>query len=226
MKITRRQSLSQVAAILLVAAPLAFAHPVPNVPNLEPPSEKSRDPFLIPEGSSNLALSKEVTSNNLKPTRGALKQITDGCKEADDDSTVELRHGKQWVQVDLGQTANIYAVIVWLGDGPGFARAYHDVVVQVSDDKDFLHGVATIFNNDHDNSSGFGVGKDYAYLEDNTGRLIDAKGIAARYVRINSNGNTSNDKNHYREVEVWGLRGKPSGKMVPLRTELPKPLFR
>ena len=37
------------------------------------------------------------------------------------------------------------------------------------------------------------------------GRLFDLKGVKARYVRLYSNGNTTNDLNHYVEVEVYGL---------------------
>jgi len=81
---------------------------------------------------------------------------------------------------------------------------YFDVVVQVSDDPDFLTNVQTIFNNDNQNALGLGVGKDMNYLESNEGKLIDAKGVKGRYVRLYSKGNTSNDQNHYIEVEVYG----------------------
>jgi len=50
------------------------------------------------------------------------------------------------------------------------------------------------------------TGKARHYTETNEGKLIDvlARGIKARYVRLYSNGNTSNDLNHYIEVEVYG----------------------
>jgi hypothetical protein len=48
------------------------------------------------------------------------------------------------------------------------------------------------------------MGKDSAYLERNLGRLIDAKRTTGRYVRLYSNGNTSDGLNHYVEVEVFG----------------------
>ena len=85
---------------------------------------------------------------------------------------------------------------------------YRDVIVQVSDNKDFLKGVQTIFNNDHDNSSGLGVGKDKEYIEVAEGRLFDPKGVKGRYVRLYSNGNTTNDLNHYVEIEVFGTPAK------------------
>ena len=42
------------------------------------------------------------------------------------------------------------------------------------------------------------------YIETYQGKLIDAKGVKGRYVRLYSNGNTTNKMNHYIEVEVWG----------------------
>ncbi len=184
---------------------------------------------MVPEGTTNIALHKEVT-NSTPPIKGSLKMVTDGKKEPDEvdgEYIVDLKEGKQWVQIDLTEMAAIYAVILWLGDGPGMPRSCNDVVVQVSDDKDFKKGVKIIFNNDHDNSSSFGVGKNYNYWETNEGKLVDAKGMSARYVRVNTNGNTLDPQNHFTEIEVWGLtRKKPSGKMVPLESRFPKPWFR
>jgi len=81
---------------------------------------------------------------------------------------------------------------------------YTDVVVQVADDPDFVINVRTLFNNDHDNSSGLGIGSDMHYVETFEGKLIDAKGVRARYVRLYSRGNSSNEYNHYIEVEIFG----------------------
>ena len=91
----------------------------------------------------------------------------------------------------------------------GEARVYHDVVVQVADDPDFIENVKTVFNNDFDNSSGLGVGQQLEYIDDHRGKLIDTRNkkgepVAARYVRLYSRGNTSTDLNHYVEVEVYG----------------------
>jgi len=77
--------------------------------------------------------------------------------------------------------------------------------VQVSKDPDFLSGVWTVFNNDHDNSAGLGIGEHMNYAESWEGKLIDAKGVSGRYVRLYSNGNTANEINTYIEVEVFGL---------------------
>jgi hypothetical protein len=38
--------------------------------------------------------------------------------------------------------------------------------------------------------------------------LIEGKGATGRYVRLYSNGNTSDELNHYIEVEVFGQPAK------------------
>jgi len=113
-----------------------------------------------------------------------------------------LPKGTQWVQIDLEQEHEIYAVLVWHYHAA--ERVYFDVIVQTAMDKDFTEGVKTLYNNDYDNSSGLGTGEDMEYVENYEGRLIDAGGVHARYVRLYSNGNTSDERNHYVEVEVYG----------------------
>jgi hypothetical protein len=170
--------------------------------NLEAVTGKSRPPFLVPAGTKLLSLKKPVKSSDMQPVIGELDMVTDGEKEGGDGYFVELGPGKQWVQIDLGASYALHAILVWHYHSQ--ARVYHDVVVQVSGDKDFLKGVQTIFNNDHDNTSGLGIGKDKEYIEVAEGRLIDPKGLKGRYVRFYSNGNTTNDLNHYVEIEVYG----------------------
>ena len=41
-------------------------------------------------------------------------------------------------------------------------------------------------------------------IETYDGRPIAVKGVKGRYVRLYSNGNTSDELNHYTEVEVYG----------------------
>ncbi|MCU0251748.1 MAG: discoidin domain-containing protein [Vicinamibacterales bacterium] len=174
--------------------------------NLEAVTGKSRGPFMVPAGTKLLSLKRVVKSSDAQPVIGELDMVTDGEKEGGDGYFVELGPGKQWVQVDLGASYALQAILAWHYHSQ--ARVYRDVVVQVSDDKDFLKGVQTIFNNDHDNSSGLGVGKDKEYIEVAEGRLFDPKGIKGRYVRMYSGGNTTNDLNHYVEIEVYGTPAK------------------
>jgi hypothetical protein len=104
--------------------------------------------------------------------------------------------------IDLGAKHTIYAVLFWhyLKE----ARAYADVVVDVADDPDFITNVRTLFNNDLENRSGFGVGKDKRYVETSEGKLVDGKGVEARHVRLSSNGSDKTQSNHYVEVEIFG----------------------
>lgn len=173
------------------------------VPNLEKPLGRPREPFLAPAGTINVALNKPVTSSDMQPVIGELAMITDGDKEAEDGSYVELGPFVQQVTIDLKARHTIYAVVLWHYHKQ--PSVYFDVVVQVSDDPAFKSGVQTIFNNDHDNTAKLGAGNDKNYIETAEGKLIDAKGIIGRYVRCYSNGNTGNDLNHYTEVEIYGL---------------------
>jgi hypothetical protein len=176
------------------------------VPNLEKPLGKSRPPFLAPVGTKNVALGKPVSSSDELPIIGEIDYITDGDKEAADGSYVELGPFLQHVTIDLEAMHEIYAIVMWHYHKQ--ALVYYDVVVQVADDPDFITNVRILFNNDTDNSAGLGVGNDMHYTETNEGKLINAKGVKARYVRLYSNGNTGNDMNHYIEVAVYG---KPTG---------------
>ncbi len=175
-------------------------------PNLETITGRPRGPFMVPVGTVLLSAGKPVTSSDKEPVIGEISYVTDGKKSGEDGYYVELGPMLQWVQVDLGKPCDLEAIIAWHYHSQ--ARVYRDVIVQVSDDKDFINGVTTIFNNDHDNTSGLGAGKDKEYIETYDGRLFDPKGVKARYVRLYSAGNTSNDMNHYVEVEVYGLPAK------------------
>jgi hypothetical protein len=184
--------------------------------------QKSRQAFLVPEGTTFISRGAKVTSSDMEPIIGELAYVTDGDKD-DRLDFVELGPGLQWVQLDLGKSHALYAILVWHSYYPGDIyygeysrerRMYEDVVVQISNDSAFKKDVTTVFNNDHDNSSGLGKGKDDTYIESCEGRWINPKGVKGRYVRLYSNGykcgNRSDDSmtrvdmNHYIEVEVYG----------------------
>jgi hypothetical protein len=167
-----------------------------DVPN-DPPT------LAVPEGTILLSGAKPVTSSDSHPLIGTLDLVTDGEKDAGEGYYVELDSGLQWVQIDLGQSAAIHAIWVWHYHSQ--RRAYNDVVIQISDDPEFKEGVTTVFNNDFDNSSGLGRGNDNPYIESRYGLLVDARGTRGRHVRLYSNGNTTDDANHYIEVEVFGI---------------------
>lgn len=173
-----------------------------NVPNLlqAPTAAPS---FLVPEGTELLSLNKPVTSSDDAPIIGELSLVTDGDKDAGEGYYVELLDGLQWVQIDLEQEADIHAIWVWHYHSQ--KRAYHDVIVQISNDPEFKEGITTVYNNDYDNSAKLGKGSDRPYVESRYGLIVDGKGTAGRYVRLYSNGNTSTEMNHYIEVEVHGI---------------------
>lgn len=179
--------------------------------------------LLVPLGTTNVALHKPVTAStgttNLyadlphiqqhpteisKTAPANLDWITSGDKSVRT-NTAFLRVGvhKQYIQIDLGAEVRIYAVAVWhcyyyLNE------VFNNVIVQICDQPDFQENVSTIFNNDVKNELGLGAGKDRLYCETRWGRLIDAKGIKGRYVRLYSNGSNLGKINYYLQVEVYG----------------------
>ena len=196
-------------------APIAIELPAPffagtpltySSEHIEEPVLTPRPPFLAPVGAAIISANKPVTSSTPNTVFGKLSMITDGEKGYQNDYLTELGNGPQWIQIDLGQLSEIYAVIVWhfhQGD-----RVYFDFAVRIADDAVFKTGVTTLYNNDYDNTSGIGIGHDKEYIEKAEGRLVPAyqngKATVGRYVRLYSNGNTTDQANHYVEVEVWG----------------------
>jgi hypothetical protein len=207
-------------------------------PNLEPGrGGKPRDPVMVPpDVTNNLALGCLVTASAEPLTRdpakhdvplGELPCVTDGLKDHDDDR-LSLPAGKQWEQLDLGKTQEVWAVHIWYWYE--YPCVYHDVVVQLSNDYGFTNNVITVFNNDHDNTSGLGRGKDKEYIVTNEGRGIPVNGVQARYLRVYSNESTESFNNRYTEIEVYGRSptNRPSAETtnrVPLKIMLPKPIF-
>jgi hypothetical protein len=169
---------------------------------VEKPTGKPRAAIQVPKGTSNLALKKKVTGSDDSPIIGEYSTVTDGDKEGTEASWVELASGLQWIQIDLEKSSDISAILIWHYHRD--PRLFRAVVVQVSDDKDFIKGVTTVFNNDQKNDSGLGVGKDLGYFESFEGKLIPTKDVKARYVRLYSKGNNVDDNNQYTEVEVYG----------------------
>jgi len=170
-------------------------------PRIKPVQTEAGPPFLAPVGTRNVALGKPVTSSDPEPVIGELEMITDGDKEAGDGSFVELGPLVQHVTIDLQAEYEIYGIRLWHFHSE--PRVYFDVIVQISGDPNFTAGVKTLFNNDMNNSAGFGTGTDRHYVDTHFGELFDAKGLRGRYVRLYSNGSTADDLNHYIEVEVY-----------------------
>ena len=174
--------------------------------DLSPPhlrKEKKRPPFMVVPGLENLALFKLVTVSD-EPVVGEPEQLTDGIKTSGKFDVVE---GPGWVQVDLGELAEIHAIVLWhFYKNPVI---FDDVIVRVSNDVNFSRDVITLFNNDHDNSAGMGKGKDTAYISRWWGEIVDARDAdltptTARYVRVNTGLSVSGMLPGYVEIAVYG----------------------
>ncbi|HYG35232.1 MAG TPA: discoidin domain-containing protein [Clostridia bacterium] len=168
--------------------------------------DKPRPPMMVPSGLKNLAPGSKVTASDKNATAEAIAKIIDGDKEASEQSIIYLRKGSQWVQMDFGSPQEIFAVVIWHAHNT--AKVYRDVIIQISDDQDFVQNVKTIFNNDQDNTSGLGVGTDREFFETHEGKLIDTKGVKARFIRFYSKGSTESALNEYTELEVYGRPAK------------------
>jgi len=174
--------------------------------DIEPMPTKPPPPLMIPADARNIAPGKKITCSDKSVSADQLARITDGNKAAGEDNTALLRKGLQWIQFDLGAPHDIYVIVIWHAHDT--AKVYRSVIVQASDDPDFGEHTVTLFNNDRDNSSGLGAGKDRQYFESFRGKIIDGKGTRARYVRLYSHGSTDGAYNEYTEVEIYGRPAK------------------
>jgi len=174
--------------------------------DVEPVSDKPRAALMVPPGLVNLAAKIQPLTSDTNARPADLGKITDGDKEAYESSIVLLRKNVQYVQLDLGKLAELHAIVIWHAhDAP---KVYRSVVVQIADDAAFTQNVRTLFNNDTDKKTGLGEPTNRQYFETAEGRLIDAKGAKARFVRAYSRGSTESALNEYTEIEVWGKVAK------------------
>ncbi len=169
-------------------------------PNLVAGNSPPAREVTIPRKVELISRKAPVTSSDPAPL-GELSMITDGDKQADDGYFVDLLPLKQWIQIDLGETREVWLVWLWMYHKS--CVTYKDVIIQISDDPAF-NAAQTVFNNDHDNTSGMGEGKDEAWMETSFGHPVKVAGVHGRYVRLYSNGRNIDDTNQWIEVEVYG----------------------
>src|SRR5437868_3727788 len=102
---------------------------------------------------TNVARGRAVTSSSPPRYGGSPSLVTDGV--TDTNPYLSLEAGAQWVRIDLGGLYDVSRLRVfhYWADG----RTYHDVIFRLSQDGT---SYITIFNNDQDNSSGYGMGTD------------------------------------------------------------------
>lgn len=155
----------------------------------------------------NLALGKKITSSVAFSNMGV---INDGVKNNTNAYSEDYPNGSglQWIQFDLGKRYDISEVNIWRYWND--KRTYRDLIVRLSNTSDFTGEVKTVFNNDTNNSAGFGTGTDGEYVETSAGKSISFNEINARYVRVYSGGSTANTNNHFVEVEVMGVEAPPT----------------
>jgi uncharacterized protein YjdB len=149
------------------------------------------------QASGNLAAGKTPTASTAFTN---IARITDSDVTMNNYSDSYPNSGLQWIQIDLGSSKDINTIDLWhyFGD----SRKYHDVIIKLSNDSSFSSGVSTVYNNDTNNSSGLGTGKDTEYTETSSGLNVRFNTITARYVRFYSNGSTANNYNHYVEAKI------------------------
>jgi len=189
-------------AQIIAVRTFALSQPLPSS---KKPPKTAPAPLQVPAGVKNVAAGKPVTSS-VAPYTGELTQITDGKREPLDEDVVEFKKGTQWVQVDLGAPHEIHAIAMW--HDHRLLQAFHDVILQVSNDPEFKTDVTTLYNNDTDNSSKLGVGTDREYFELEFGRVLPVKGVKARYVRGYTKGSSLSAINCWQEIEVYALPAK------------------
>src|SRR6202042_27554 len=76
-------------------------------PNTKPPV------VMVPPDAHNIAAKAKISSSDKLATTAMLAKITDGDKDADEDSIVLLHKGLQWIQFDFGKPEEIFAVAIW-----------------------------------------------------------------------------------------------------------------
>lgn len=160
---------------------------------------------LVPPDVTNVARGKPVSSNSpTEPIIGDIEAVTDGDKKVMHFVEFEPLLSPRrpiYVTIDLGREYEIHAVAWW----HDFHRPsiYQDVVVRVARDPQF-QDAAILYNNDFDDSLGFGKGTDPAYVETNKGWVAGANGVHGRYVRLYNSGSPRNLCSQFTEVEVYG----------------------
>lgn len=104
-----------------------------------------------------------------------------------------------WAVIDLGAEYMLSGIGLQLWNDWAFV----DVVVQVSVDSDFSDAF-TVFNNDSDNTLGFGTGTSGSYKDYYTDlQYVNFDTVMARYVRVTNNAN-NNGYSLFSRIEVYG----------------------
>jgi len=141
--------------------------------------------YFITDDSENVAYQKPVTIDGewvpVNCTDGVPGTLNDGVN--DPWHAVGTRNGTTgWATIDFGAEYMINRVYqsAW-GNW-----AFRDVIIQLSTTPDFTpESTYTVYNNDHDNSEGYGAGINEAYVEagNYAGHTFEFEPVPARYIR-------------------------------------------
>ncbi|MDR1641037.1 MAG: S-layer homology domain-containing protein [Clostridiales bacterium] len=169
-------------------------------------NEPARENLSLTKGATVTTNATTIEYSNLIAAEDRSSALVDG--NISSDYWVNFQGAKRWVQIDLGQSYWLNKLVVWHYHKD--TRQTRAVVFQVSNDPSFATGVTTVFNNDGNNQNGQGAGTDIEYIEPPTGKEVEFKPVQGRYVRLWSNGTSTNaNANFYVEVEAYGTLEKP-----------------
>lgn len=162
----------------------------------------------IPE-DENIALFKPVTLSPLckEHDRGKIPEAVDGILSDTNYTNCTEDPVPSSLTIDLEAEYIIDRVVMW-HYAVGENRVYEDVILQFSNDPEFIEGVITVFNNDHDNSCGQGTGEDELYTERLDGKEFRFEPVTARYFRTWVNGYRIGsgqiiNRGHWQEIEIY-----------------------
>ncbi len=151
------------------------------------------------EENGNVALGKKVTVSK-GGNEAEAQRITDGIVQKDwqysyryrSEAESEDKEDKPYVTIDLGEKYDINKIKyfgVMPPDYPGYYNISHNMVIQVSNDKDFKDdSTKTVFNTDQNNFFGFGAGSDQETKNTTDGILVEFEETEAQYVRYYQHG--------------------------------------
>jgi hypothetical protein len=170
--------------------------------------------ITVPKGVVNIAKGKKVSASS-QAYGSSLGLVNDGVKEIQP-YFFFLENQVEWIQIDLGCSAEIYVIWIWHSYG-AVERAEKDVIVELCDSPCFSSKVITVFNNDEDGSAGRGIGSDKPYIEKFYGKpIVLDQPVHCRYVRLYSAGSyTGMSGPRYIEVEVYAKSSEVEGVSAP-----------
>ena len=172
--------------------------------------------YFITDDSENVAYQKPVTIDGewvpVNCTDGVPGTLNDGVN--DPWHAVGTRNGTTgWATIDFGAEYMINRVYqsAW-GNW-----AFRDVIIQLSTTPDFTpESTYTVYNNDHDNSEGYGAGINEAYVEagNYAGHTFEFEPVPARYIRSRNLSVQNETERHSIWTEIMAFTAYEGGRSL------------